>query len=346
MLCVFAAIAVYYTEYSHTQKDISMSEHILTPQQAKEAQNRKNVLRPQIYQNLLGAGLDVDFAKTKQGKEFYSEQILKDFAVAGIKHIRIRVMDDISPELIEHMKRVVEDALTHGVIPIIAYQADDYKVNPSRENLENAVAWWTATAEAFQEYSPLLSFDNMIEATDTLNKNPEALNVYHEAVTAAIRESNPERIVFISPSTRSEPEQLHLLIIPSAHNGFVMTEFHFYASGPSRHNPKKKWTTGTEAEKDLIREKIRIAKEWGRAHDMQLWVGAWMPGDYNDKNDSEYSIDEQVRFATFVSCELQKNGIPYAVNSDTKFYDREQKTWIPAMAPVLRAVVTPQCDTV
>ena len=41
-----------------------------------------------------------------------------------------------------------------------------------------------------------------------------------------------------------------------------MAEWHFYASGPDKTNEKKLWTTGTDAEKKLITDKIQTALAW------------------------------------------------------------------------------------
>lgn len=54
-----------------------------------------------------------------------------------------------------------------------------------------------------------------------------------------------------------------------------------------------------------------------------------MPGNYNDGDD--YSIDEQIQFAGYMTEQLTNAGIPFAVNSDTKFYDREKNQWIAEM---------------
>lgn len=61
-----------------------------------------------------------------------------------------------------------------------------------------------------------------------------------------------------------------------------------------------------------------------------------MPGDYNDGDN--YSVSEQVVFAKFVADELDKGKIPFAVNSDTKFYDRQNNKWYAEMTPVLNAI--------
>ena len=149
---------------------------------------------------------------------------------------------------------------------------------------------------------------------------------------AEIRKTNPERIIIISPVMRSDPEYLKELEIPTEHNGYLMAEWHFYAAGPSKTNEKKLWTTGTDEEKKLIQNKINAALEWQKDTGVPTWVGAWMAGNYNDGND--YTVDEQVRFADYMTDSLEKAGIPYAVNSDTKFYDRENGKWIESMIPL------------
>lgn len=140
----------------------------------------------------------------------------------------------------------------------------------------------------------------------------------------------------ISPRLRSDAAYLSELKIPTAHNGYLMAEWHFYAAGPSKTNERKLWTTGTEAEKKLITDKIQLALNWQRENQIPTWVGAWMAGDYNDGNN--YSIQEQVVFASFMNEQLTKAGIPFAVNSDTKFYNREKNMWVEEMQPVFSCI--------
>lgn len=76
--------------------------------------------------------------------------------------------------------------------------------------------------------------------------------------------------------------------------------------------------------------------QWQKANNIPTWVGAWMPGDYNDGNN--YTVDEQVTFAKFMTKSLSDAQIPFDVNSDTKFYDRENNKWIQKMQPVFKAI--------
>lgn len=296
----------------------------------------ETAISPWAYQAMLGCGMDVDWAKTKQGIGFYSSKASQDFAEAGINHVRIRVKDDANEKILDHLERIVKDCLAHDLIPIIAYQAGDFKNDPSDMELEKVVKWWKKVSERFQNESLLLSFDVTIECTDALNKQPERINALYESVVAAIRLTNPERIVMISPRLRSDPSYLHELEIPSTHNGFLMAEWHFYAAGPSKSNVKKQWTTGTHSEKQLILDKIAAACQWQKDTGIPTWVGAWMPGNYNDGN--EYTVDEQCIFAAYIVSSLRNAGIPFTVNSDTKFYDREKNAWIMEMQPVFRTI--------
>lgn len=300
------------------------------------AANGTQPIDPWDYQKLLGKGMDVDWCKTPKGMQYYSETACKDFRAAGVSHVRIRVKENTSEQLFGFLDRQVEDCLKNGLIPVIAYQADEFKNDPSDENIQKVVAWWSEVAERYQDQSYLLSFDLLIEATDSLNKQPEKLNEIYEKIVTEIRKTNPKRIIMISPRLRSDAAYLSELKIPTAHNGYLMAEWHFYASGPSKTNERKLWTTGTDAEKKLITDKIDLALAWQKATGVPTWVGAWMAGNYNDGND--YTIEEQVNFASFMVQSLTGAGIPFAVNSDTKFYDRENQVWIDKMRPLRQCI--------
>lgn len=296
-----------------------------------------NPIKPVEYQKLLGVGLDVDWSKVGKGTKYYNEKSAIDFAQRGIKHVRIRIKDEANHELLSSLDKQIEDCLSHGLIPIIAYQADEFKNKVTDKNMDEVIKWWSTVAQRYKNYSSLLSFDIIVEVTDELNKKQDKLNEFYEKVVTEIRKTNPTRIIFICPVVRSSPEYLKDLIIPTNANGYLMAEFHFYASGPSKTNPLKLWTNGNEAQKDLIRKKITLGKEFQEKTGIYTWVGAWMAGNYNEGND--YSIAEQEVFAQFVVDELTKAGIPSAVNSDTKFYDREKNIWMPNMEKLLEIIL-------
>lgn len=303
--------------------------------------NYQEAISPTEYQEILGVWMDVDWSKTQKGSDNFSETQVQNFNTAGISHVRIRIKDDINETLLTQIDTQVQESLKNGIIPIIAYQADFFKKNPTSQNADKVAQWWKTMATHFENTSSLVSFDIIIEPTDALNTNSDALNMVYEKSVSAIRESSPTRIIFIAPRVRADPTNLSELSIPTQANGYLMIEWHFYAAGPSKTNTTKLWTTGTDSEKKLIDTKIQAAVDWSKTHQILTWVWAWMPGDYNDGNN--YTIEEQRVFAHFMSCELQKNNIPYAANQWNKFYDDQNNTWLSDMYPVLQEIISPQC---
>lgn len=328
----------FSSEWNQNLQAIEINSGNLTyDNTVNKAPNKEvSAIKPWDYAKKLGRGVDVDWSKTKDGRKYYNEKAVKDFKKAGVSHVRIRIADKADETLLKGLDEQIKDCIENGIIPVIAYQADEFKNNPNEKNIKEVIDWWTTVAQRYQDYSPLLSFDLLIEATDALNDKPEKLNEIYERLVTEIRKTNPERIIMISPRLRSDSQYLSELKIPTKHNGYLMAEWHFYAAGPSKTNERKLWTTGTEKEKQLIKEKIEYALKWQKETGIPTWVGAWMPGNYNDEND--YSVKEQVVFAKYMTQQLSSAKIPFAVNSDTKFYDRENNKWISEMQSVFKAI--------
>jgi hypothetical protein len=309
------------------------------------AKGEEAPIEPNAYQAMLGRGLDVDWIKTRAGQREYDASVVRAFREMGITHVRLRVTEATQADDLSRLLTVIDDCLRGGLIPVIAYQADFFKNDPSAENIEKVAAWWRSVAEALAKHSRKISFDILIEATDALNDQPEALNKLYERAVAEIRSVDATRLVLISPRLRSDPAYLKELKIPSKANGYLLAEWHFYASGPSRSNPRKQWTTGTDSEKKLITDAIQTALKWQEETKIPTWVGAWMPGIYAEKSegDAGYTTDEEIAFARFMTCELTRVKIPFAVNAGHHFYDAQSSSWITEKLPVLKAILETTC---
>lgn len=94
-----------------------------------------NPISPWKYQSKLGKGMDVDWSKTKKGKENYNLKTVQDFESAGINHVRIRIKEKADNDLFVALDEQIDDCINTGIIPIIAYQADEFKNNPNEKNL-------------------------------------------------------------------------------------------------------------------------------------------------------------------------------------------------------------------
>ncbi len=320
--------------------------------------NTKQTITPKSYQKMLGVGMDVDWAKTDAGREAAKAARSKGvnvpelFKKRGLDHVRIRVKDDVNSDesLLDEIEALVDEALNSDLIPIVAYQAREFKDNPnSNESLEHVKKWWQKVANRFKDKNYKLAFDLIIENTGAVKKANDRLNLLYKEVTKAIHDIDEKRILIIAPNKISNPFELANLVVPEP-DDFIMVEWHFYAAGPKKDNPKKKWTTGTPEEKKLITDKIDYALAWSKEHQIPTWVGAWMANNYNDVNadatypdgapaGGDYNITEQKVFASFMVQKLRDAKIPYAINSDTKYFDRINNGWYDSVGEVLDVIL-------
>jgi hypothetical protein len=298
-------------------------------------------ITPPVYAGMIKKGMDVGWVEFTSRNAAYSAALVRVMADAGIDHVRLRTGWAPDAVLFTSLDRQINDLLDNGMIPIIAYQGHEVEDNPDSIRQAEFVNWWRAVAQHYKGHTHKIAFNLLIEVTGVLSSQPATLNMLYERTVAAIRETNPTRIVIISPVGTSDPNNLSLLTIPSTANNYLMGEWHFYASGPSKSNAAKLWTTGTAAERLLLTDKIQAALAWEASTGIHTWVGAWMPGNYNKEN--EYSVPEQVVFASFMTRELDKAGIAWAVNADTHFLDfmEGSNTWTRAKLPVRDVMLDP-----
>lgn len=298
-----------------------------------------SAIAPCDYQQMLKKGIDVDWwgrsEKNKYGA--YSETAVKRFAQQGIKHVRFRLHHyHFTDEDFKRLFSQINTCMQYELIPIIAFSAKPYKENPNAGEHEKVVEWWKRMAEKCKNLSPLVSFNLIVEPSGQVKKDVAELNSLYEDCVTAIRKTNPKRIVFIAPPKQSHPEGLKDLKIPSMGNGYLMAEWHFYAAGPSKSNDKKRWITGTAEEKQKIKKSIKVAVDWQKETGIYTWVGAWMPGAYN--KDDNYSVKEQTEFASFMTQQLDKYGVPFAIVADHHFYDYKAEQWIPKYKDLLNTI--------
>lgn len=329
------------------------------------------------YQSRLKTGMDVDWLKTNPGRTAIHQARKQGISVPqlfykrGLSHVRIRVKDDVNDStrnpktdnmtLLEEMKVVVDECLSVGLIPIIAYQALSFKLDPKSDDAINGVVdWWETVAKTFQGYDRDLAFNFVIETTEEVKHHNDRLNLLYQNISDRLRPLDSERIFICAPNKISAPEALSELILPTLPGGiidpWVMVETHFYAAGPKRDNPKKQWDRdndgfGDDYEKGLLKAKVNTAKSWSVEQNVPVWIGAIMANNYNETGNptdflddgapggGDYTPSQQIKFVRFVTRLLRNAEIPVAWNSDTKFFNREQNIWYSSMAKVLETII-------
>jgi hypothetical protein len=296
---------------------------------------------PREYQSLLGLGLDVNwviFNKEIKQKAYKNAIVLKNKGFDSIR-IRFKYFNGTilrKDQYIKLLKNSVDETLKSGMIPILSFTGFKFCRDPNQNTLKEALDVWKEIAEIFKDYPYKLSYNLLLEPGKKLNKNSDILNQYYKKAIEEIRYIDSKRIIMIAPIHASNPYYLPKLDIP--HDKYLMIEWHFYASGPSKTNKNKLWTDGNKKEIKLIQDKIDYAYSFCKKKGLYSWVGALMPGNYNKGN--SYSNETQISFMKAILDNLNRYNIPIAINADHQFYDYEKKTFRIDRKDVLNFIVT------
>jgi hypothetical protein len=277
---------------------------------------------------MLGAGINVNWVLFKKIEKRFRLSDIDAFKKRGFTSVRIRFDDNAD---LKSLDKIIKRCLKDGLVPVLSYSGRNFRLNPQKYE-KTAIRTWRIIAQRYKNEPYELSYDLLIEPNKKIKKNNKILNDFYKKVIENIRKIDKKRILFLSPNHISNPYWLDKLYIPK-NDGYIMIEWHFYASGPKR-------ALDAAMKKDIL-NKIQYAEKWCKLRGMYSWVGAWMPGNYNHGN--TVSVKDQIKFSEFMSCSLRRNGVPYAVNAGAKFYDYETHGWIKKYEKVVNSFLYPEC---
>lgn len=310
-------------------------------------------ITPSRYKDLLGVGIDVDWMSFKRVHDKYFEWRSKGvnvpliFKKRGFSNVRIRVGYDVvkNPQAINDLDAIVHDCLKAGIIPIIAYNADELRENPDSPLAQkHFLQWWLTVARHFRNTSYLLSYDLIIETGGNLKDRADILNKLYREVITEIRRIDKYRIIIITPPKVSSPFHLDDLDLPN--DSYIMAEWHIYAGGP------KPPTRGAKTifNKTLIDTAVAAAKNWTEKTGIPTWVGAWRPNRYPKESSRKaqypdgapkgiFTIPEAITFSKYMCSKLTQAGIPYDINADALFLDYNTLQWYPSQRQILDTII-------
>ncbi len=295
------------------------------------------------YVKMLGVGINVDWMSFKRINEWYfywrskGVNIPLIFKRRGFRNVRIRVGVDVvnNPTALKELNEVVNDCLTAGIIPIIAYSAKELRENPNQTAIRHFLEWWKVVAENFKGKDYRISFDLIIETSGKLKDYPKLNELYNETINE-IRKVDKYRIIIVTPPDVSSPFALNRLRVKW--DPYIIAEWHIYAGGP-----KKECPSCPIFNKTYIEAAVKTAEMWSRIHSVPTWMGAWRPNRYPKKHglniNGIYPMNEVEKFASFMVSQLRKYGIPYDINSDAKFFNIEKLEWYPSQKRLLDIIL-------
>ncbi len=294
------------------------------------------------YQKMLGVGINVDWITFTKVNHYYfywrsrGVNVPQYFKEEGFSNVRIRVGVDVTKNrtALVQLGEIVNDTLKAGLIPIITYTAPELRENPTSEAAqEHFVEWWGTVAEYFRIYPYVLSYDLLIESSGQIKSHPEVLNEVYGRTIGEIRKIDPYRLVFVTPPYTSSPFYLSDLNVTN--DGYTLTEWHIYASGPK----------GCTYNKSYIEKAISSALNWSRKTGIPTWFGAWRPNCYpkaGGGNGPLCSMEVELNFSKAMVSALSKVEIPYDINSDVHFFDISSLRWYQSQEEVLGVILHPR----
>ena len=281
-------------------------------------------IQPATYQQMLGRGMDVDW--WTNGTEYAGEnwsRAVSDFSDAGIQHIRITLTNDyMSPEDFDLLDDQVNSCLQNGITPIIAYEPTMSVGRSTAYYRMHITDWWRCIAEHYRSYPARLSFDLLTKPNSRMFASYGFLNDFYEDCVAAIRVSNPYRILFIAPFYNNDPAYLQYLRVPSYAGGYVMADWPFL----SRENCNRAWNGWRQNrayQERWINQRIQAALAWQNRTGIFTWVGGWSPDSYFYGN---YDSAAEA-FTSFLCNALYRSSIPFAFHGLNRFYDYSDYGW-------------------
>ena len=283
-------------------------------------------------------------------------QIIKD---AGFDSIRLPIRWSahalaeppytINPEFMKRVDWAVNCALSRNIpIMINVHHYAELYADPAKEK-ERFLALWKQIAEHFKDSPDILIFEILNEPQKQLTAEP--FNECMKEALAVIRQSNPNRTLFIGPAHYNQIHYLTLLDIPkeernvivTVHDYFPLTFTHQGADWITRGDPNSwlgtKWTATEDEKQEIIRD-LEFAAEWGKKNNRPINLGEF--GAY-EKAD----LDSRARWTKFMADSAIERGMSFHYwefcANEFGLYNQKTKTF---RKPLLEAVLPPAVSKV
>ncbi len=210
-------------------------------------------------------------------------------AEAGFDGVRLPVRWDahteaappyvIAPAFIDRVDQVIAAALERGLrVQLDCHHYDALLAAPDRERAR-FVAIWRQIAEYFSATPAGLMFEPLNEPNGQRWRGAGLSSLQGEAL-AAIRETNPTRLVVLGPGDWNAIDALSDWRPPAAEN--IAVSVHYYEPHAFTHQnaewlgadaPRFDRAWGAPGDLDKVARHIRRASDWASAHGLALQLG-------------------------------------------------------------------------
>jgi endoglucanase len=334
LLCAIIVVSAFLPAGATTQ---------LAPRE-KDAQEANRLLGRGInLGNALEAPREGAWGLTLQAEHF---QAIKEAGFAAVRvpirwsaHAGAEPPYTIDPAFFDRVDWVIDQALSRELAAVINFHHYDELYRDPDGHLPRFLALWRQVAQRYRAQPGRLFFEILNEPHDKLTD--ERWQTMFPQLLAAIRESNPARIVIVGPGHYNSLNSLDKLRLPEEDRRVIVT-FHYYSPFEFTHQGaswvkgseiwKGKTWDGTLREQAALRRDFERAAAWAKERRRPLYLGEF--GAYSQAN-----MASRARWTRAVVREAQRQGMSLAYwefASGFGAYDPEARTW---RQPLLRALV-------
>jgi endoglucanase len=305
------------------------------------------------YNRLLGRGVNLGNAleAPKEGAWGFrlKTEYFKLIKEAGFNAVRIPIRWSahaalkppytIDPEFFQRVDWAVKHSLEQGLVTVINVHHYEEMFHEPEQHLPRLAGLWRQIAQHYRKQPDRLYFELLNEPHGELTD--ARWNKMIPPLLAAVRATNPRRIVIVGPGSWNNVANLDKLSLPESDRMLIATfhyysPFHFTHQGASWVKGSGKWKgttwTGTPAQQKELTKDLDRAAAWGKKHGRPLYLGEF--GSY-----SAADIASRARWTRAVARGAEKRGISWAYwefGSGFGVYDPVARSW---RRPLLDALV-------
>lgn len=225
--------------------------------------------------------------------------------------------------------QAIKQALERDLVVIInVHHYHEFMEDPTAHT-ERLLGIWKLLAERYKDQPKNLIFEILNEPTNKVTA--DIWNDVQNRALSIIRETNPDRTVFVSPLGWNRIEYLKDLKLPSDDKNLIAS-VHFYepfdfthqgASWVHRDIPVGTTWTGSEEEKTELLADLEEAVRWSKENDIPINVGEF--GAY-----SKADMASRVRWTSFLCREFEARDMSWnywEFCSSFGAYDPDAEAW-------------------
>lgn len=237
---------------------------------------------------LIGVGINIgctfESSQEKSWSGYWRDDYPEVIKAKGFQSIRLPVRYDnkvgeapdfkIDPQWMNRIDHVINLILNEGLVCILDFHhINSLNEEPSTENQDMFVKVWEQLSRHYKDYSKKLVFELYNEPHDKMTD--EILNSIYKRAYAAIRETNPARVIVMGGNKWNNTNDLINDMWFPENDQYIIGTFHRYKPNEFTHQDEDDNVpfNGTTDEIALAQDMMKEVAEWSEKNDIPVLLG-------------------------------------------------------------------------